>query len=294
MWPRMLALGVVQVVFVVTVRLASRLEPGSIAAFQFGWILSQMPQTVLGTAVGIVAFPTLSHLAALGRVDELRRTAVDALRAMILLSVPAAVGLAVLAEPAIDLLLRTGQFTSEAAELTRGPLQMFAVGLVGHVTLELLARLFYAQKDTWTPLLIAGAAMALNVVLAVALVAPLRVAGLALANSIAVLIEVALCLGILDRRLGGFERRRVASAVLQSGAASAVMALLVVLTLRALPAELAVPGVAVALPPGFAALGIGGAVGAIAYVVGIWLLGVPEVPAAAGRVLRRGQPLGGS
>jgi putative peptidoglycan lipid II flippase len=286
MWPRVVGLGVVQIALLVTLRLASQLEAGSISAFQFSWVIAQMPQTILGTAVGVVAFPTLAHLAALNRRDELREVAVQGLRAMIALSLPAAVGLYVLAGPAIDLLLRSGEFSAAAADLTVGPLRMFALGLVGHVTLELLARIYYAQKDTLTPLYIAAAAMGLNVALAFVLVGPLRVAGLALANSIAVTVEVVLCLIILHKR-GGIGGRSLADAVARSAAASAIMALVVLSTLHFLPDGLAVGPLRGPLLEGLASTAVGGAAGAVAYFCAAWAFGLTEVTNLPRRFLAR-------
>jgi putative peptidoglycan lipid II flippase len=287
----MAALGVVQLMFVVTARLASNLESGSLSAFQYAWVIAQMPQTILGTAVGIVVFPTLAHLAALDRTDELRSTMVSAVRSMVALTLPAAAGLMLLAAPAVDLLLRTGAFGAEAAAATVAPLRMLALGLVAHVTLEVIARLFYAAKDTLTPFVIAAAAMLLNIGLAVAWVGPLGVAGLALANSIAVTVEVGLCLAVLRRRLGGIGTPALLDGATRTAAATAVMALAVLGALRLVEPAASSAGV---LGGAVLRLAGGGAVGLLTFAAAARLFGLSEAAELAGRVRRSaaGRPAG--
>lgn len=299
LWPRMLSLGAVQAVFIANTRLASAAGEGALSALNYGWIISQMPQSVLGTAVGTAAFPTLAELAARGRRAELRRTAADTLTAMTVVTVPASVGLALLAAPAVGVLLQTGRFDADAAALTAAALQMFALGLLGHVTLEVAARLYYAQQDTRTPLAIAVGTMAVNIALAVALTAVVAerglgrgaaVAAIALANSVAVTGEVAVALWLVRRRLGGIEGRRLASVLGRAVAAGAAMAAAMAAVGRALPVPLTLPGVPGPLGDGLARLAILGAVGAAAYAaaaVAVGLVPARQVARWAGRIVGR-------
>ncbi len=224
MGPRVLALATVKAVVLVNVRLASLLPGGSLSAFNYAWVIAQMPQTILGTAIGTVAFPTLAEMAALERRSEFRATVVGTLKVMIALTVPAAVGMWTLSGPAIGVLLRTGQFGPDAAAATQWALQMFALGLLGHVTLEVVARAFYSLKDTVTPLYGALIAMVLNIALALALVGPMRHAGLALANSVAVTVEVVVLLALLGRRVGGLWSDGLWETTWRAAASGAVMA----------------------------------------------------------------------
>lgn len=274
LWPRMLSLGAIQAVFIANTRLASAAGEGALSALNYGWIISQMPQSLLGTAVGTAAFPTLAELAARGRRAELRRTAADTLIAMTVVTVPASVGLAALAGPAVGVLLQTGRFDADAAALTAAALRMFALGLLGHVTLEVAARLYYAQQDTRTPLAIAVGTTAVNIALAVALTAAAAerglgrgaaVAAIALANSVAVTGEVAVALWLVRRRLGGIDGQRLAAALGRAVAAGALMAAAMAAVGGALPETLAVPGLAGPLGDGLARLAILGGVGAVAY-----------------------------
>jgi putative peptidoglycan lipid II flippase len=287
LWPRTLALGTVQAVNVVNANLASALTAGSLSALRYAWNISQMPQAILGTAIGTVAFPTLALHAALGQRDDLRNTGVGALRVMIVLTVPAMVGLWVLAGPAIQLLLTTGAFGAEAAAATLATLQMYALGLLGHVTLEVVARMYYAQQDTLRPLLFAVVAMVINIGLALALVGPMAQAGLALANSVAVSVEVLLAIGLLSRRLGGFGGRSLLDALGRSGAASLVMAVAVLAVLAVVPAAAPTGPLSEPLVAGAIRVGLGGTIGLAVYAAAAWLLRIPEFHSVTDGLRRR-------
>jgi putative peptidoglycan lipid II flippase len=287
LWPRMLSLGTVQAVNVVNAFLLGGLVSGSLSVWRYAWNISQMPQTIVGTAVGTVAFPTLADEAARGDRDALRATGVQALRVMIVLSLPAAVGLWLLAEPIVQVLLQTGRFDEADTSATVFVLHMFALGLLANVTLEIVARMYYAQQDTLTPLYFAFLAMVLNIGLAMALVESMAVAGVALANTVAVTVEVGVALWILHRRLGGIGGRSLIDAALRSGAACAVMAAVILLALRFLPAPSASSPLG---GPFFTALlraGVGSLLGLLVYVGAAWLLRLPEIRGITASVTRR-------
>lgn len=205
MGPRVLDLGVFHLTLLATTNLASRLGVGSVSALEWGWDAMQLPETIIGTAFGLVAFPTLADLAARGDLAGLRTTLGETLRLVITLTVPAACGLIILGQPLLQLLYQRGAFDAAATEAVYVALRLYALGLVGHACLELAARTFFAQQDTVTPLFIAAASAGVNIALGVLLMAPMGHGGLALANSLAVSAEVLVLLLILRRRLGGVE-----------------------------------------------------------------------------------------
>ena len=226
--PRILDLALFHGTLLVTTNLASRLGAGSVSALEWGWDAMQLPETIIGTAFGLVAFPTLSELAARRDLAGLRGTLAETLRAVLALAVPAAVGLILLGRPLVAVLYQRGAFDAGATGAVYEALRFFALGLVGHTTLELVARAFFAQQDTLTPLWVAAVSAALNIGLGLLLMGPLGYGGLALANSIAVTLEVIVLLALLRPRLGGVEGRRTLSALGRILAAAAVMGLAVV------------------------------------------------------------------
>ncbi len=227
MGPRVLDLGVWHLTLLATTNLASRLGPGSVAALEWAWDFMQLPETVIGTAFGLVALPTLADLAAAGDVAGLRRTLAEALRAVLALTVPAAVGLILLGRPMIVLLYQRGAFDAAAVDAVYAALRWYALGLVGHSCLELAARAFFAQQDTIRPLIIAAAWSAVSIVSGALLMGPLRHGGLALANSLAITGEVLTLLLVLRRRWHGVGARQMLATLTRVAGATAIMGLAV-------------------------------------------------------------------
>lgn len=276
MGPRVLALGVIKVNLLVQGNLASRLDEGSLSALTFAWGLMQLPETIFATAIATAVFPTLAELAGRHELVALRRTMMEMLRAILALTIPAAVGLIVLGRPLIALMFQGGAFGSRSTDAVFFALEFYAFGLIAHSLLEVVARTFYAQKDTRTPLYVAAGAMVLNVGLAVTLLGPLRHGGLALANSLAVAAEVLVGLWLLRGRLHGLEMRATLRTIAQVVVAAAFM------------------GVAVwgwtawQSDANVLIVGIGGAViGAATYVVVGLALGVEELRLVPALLLRR-------
>ena len=225
--PRVLDLGVFQLTLLVTTNLASRLGPGRVSALEWGWGAMQLPETIIGTAFGLVAFPTLAELAAGGDLNGLRRTLGETLRLVLALTIPSACGLILLGQPALQILYQRGAFDAAATDAVYGALRFYAVGLVGHACLELVARTFFARQDTVTPLLVAAGSAGLNILLGVLLMRPMGYVGLALANSLAVTAEVLVLLVILRRRLGGVEGRQTLGALVRVLIATLAMVVIV-------------------------------------------------------------------
>jgi putative peptidoglycan lipid II flippase len=266
MGPRVLNIGVIQINFVVMFNLASFLGEGSVSALDYGWDLMQMPQTIIGSAIGIVLFPTMAQLAAQGDIAGLRRTMAQTLRIILALAVPATVGLMVLGRPIIQVMFERGQFGPDSTTAVYQSLQFWALALVAHSVLEVVNRVFYAQKDTLTPFLSSVVSMVINLGLALALYQPLRAGGLAMSNAVAVSVEVLIMLVIAHRRMAGVEAAATASTLGRTLLAALAMA----------AAIIGFMAVFSTLPP-IALAGGGGMVGLAVYLAAGLLLGVKEI-----------------
>ena len=209
MGPRLLGLAAGQLNFLVSTILASGLAAGSLTAYNYAFQLSQLPVGIIGVSVAIALFPTMSQDAALGRVGEIRRQVAGAVRVLIFVAAPLMAVMIVLREPVTAVFYQYGVFSQEDAARTASALAWFAVGLIGHIVVHVLARAFYAMQDTRTPVTWAIVAVAVNVPLMVLLVGPMGVEGLALALSISALIEVTGLLWSLRTRLEGIEGRSI-------------------------------------------------------------------------------------
>lgn len=282
MGPRVLGASVVQLNFWVNNNLASQMGEGYVKTLGFGFALMVMAQAVIAQSVAIVVMPTFSAQFALGKQDEMRAALASALRGVLMLALPASLGLILLASPIVSMLYQRGEFDAAAVEMTAWALGWYAAGMIGHSLLEVLTRAFYARQDTKTPVVVGVAAMTLNVVLSFAFSAWFRQlgwmphGGLALANSLATALE-ALALFVLIRRpLGGVQGRTLLDGLIRFGLAGAGMS----------AALLAWNQFSVGLNPWLVGLG-GVALGGLVYGLGLVLLRVSEVQMLLRLVRRR-------
>lgn len=230
MGPRVVGLAAYHLNFVVATFFASTLAVGAISAVNYAWLLVMTPLGLFGMAISTAVFPRLAEQAA-REEDELPDTLSRALRLILYLTIPASVGLMILAQPLTAFLLRSGAFTAGSADLVAPALVFYALALFAHAGIEILSRGFYALSDTRTPVTFAVASMAINLALSAALVWPFGIEGLALALSIATIVEFALLARALFGRLGGFDPRPVVLSVVRTGLATVVMAEVVALWL---------------------------------------------------------------
>lgn len=272
MGPRIVTLGVIQVADLFIVRLASALPAGSTAGYFYAYQLMQLPETLFGTAIALVVFPTLAELYNAGDLAGLKHTFARAMSVIWALTVPAAAAVALLGRQAIATLLETGAFTAESTALVYRVLLVFCVRIVSEATLDLVARLFYAQHNTRTPMFTYLGWLVINVGLAFWLVDDFDIAGLALASTVAFTVLAAALLVLNRRALGGLEEGLLARNAARTLAATAGMAVVIWLVGQW------VPGTAAQL-----LVGIGS--GLVTYVLLHLLLGGQEIPALL-RMLR--------
>ncbi len=229
MGPRLIGVAVVQLNFLLNTYLASLISEGSLAGISWAFPLMIMPEAAIAQSVAIAALPTFSAQVARGRLDDMRSSLAAVLRLVLLLALPATLGLIVLRVPVVALIYQRGSFTAESTQLVAWALLWYAAGLVGHSLVEVISRAFYALHDTRTPVTIGVAAMTLNLLLSLAFTALFRQigwmphGGLALANSFATALEAAVLLVLIRKRLSGLEGASILRLLGQSALACAVM-----------------------------------------------------------------------
>jgi putative peptidoglycan lipid II flippase len=223
MAPRVLGLAAVQINFLVNTILASQLPAGSLAALNYAWLLMLLPQGVIAQAVATAAFPTFATQVARRAYEEMRATLNAVLRAIVLLTVPASIGLITLRVLLVRWLLERGAFDGSSTAAVAYALAFYAAGLVSHSVVEIVSRAFYALHDTWTPVWVGLMAMALNVTLSLLLMHPMGHGGLALANTLATTVEMLILLGVIWRRLGGLGAKTLARSAIRASLAALLM-----------------------------------------------------------------------
>lgn len=150
LWPRLLTMGGIQFIFILRDNFASRLDqPGAVTALTYGWMLMQVPETVLGTALATVMLPTLAEMAARQDWQGFGATLERALRALIALTLPVAAVLAAGIHPLVSAFFDFGA-TQDA--LTTWTARAYLLTLTGYVLQEIAGRAFYARKQPLFPL----------------------------------------------------------------------------------------------------------------------------------------------
>jgi putative peptidoglycan lipid II flippase len=268
--PAALGAGAVQVNLLISTALAARfLGEGAVSWLYYADRLNQLPLGIIGIGVGTALLPTMSRLigaddapAAIGQQNR-------AMELVLILTLPAAAGLVVAAEPIVALLFEHGQFSRADTVATAAALAGFAIGLPAYVLIKVLTPGFHARSDTSTPVRVALAAMLINLVANLVLVWPLGHVGIALGTAIAAWINAGVLAWLLVRR-GHFALDARARRLLPRLVAATVA--MVAVLLSALPMLRMLPISGTSGEAAGVALLIGG--GGLAYLAAARLLGV--------------------
>ena len=231
-FPIILSFGLGQIPVVVYQNLASALPAGSLSSFMYAYRLQQLPIGIFAYSVGLAIFPTLTEAISLNRWQVFRDSFSLALRSIMFVTIPISVGMMVLAKPLISVVFQHGVFTYQDTLATVSPLVFFAFGIVEQSASVILPRTFYALQDTWTPVLLSGITLLVNIVLMNVLVKPLAQGGLALAISLSGIVNMILLLYFLKRKIGFIDGRRIITSLTKILLASTIMGIVVWLVFR--------------------------------------------------------------
>jgi putative peptidoglycan lipid II flippase len=204
MAPAALGVSVAQISLVINTQIASFLGDGRVSWLYFADRLMEFPSALLGVALGTVLLPSLVRHHASSDHASYSRLLDWGLRLTVLLALPAALGLAMLAVPLIATLFWHGEFTRHAVFMTRSALVAYSAGLAGIILVKILAPGFYARQDIRTPVKIAIATLVVTQLANIAFVPWLGHAGLAASISLGACFNAA-CLYFLIRRAGHYK-----------------------------------------------------------------------------------------
>ncbi|HSB51933.1 MAG TPA: murein biosynthesis integral membrane protein MurJ [Dissulfurispiraceae bacterium] len=230
--PSTAGLAVAQVNIFVGTILASYLPEGSITYLYYSMRLIQFPIGVFGVAMGMAALPALSQHAARGELDKLKEDFSFSLRLLFFITVPAMAGLIALREPIVNTLFQRGRFDYIATIGTSEALMYYSLGIWAIVGVRLVTASFYSLQDTKTPVKVAVISVAVNIILSLLLMKPMRHSGLALATAAASSCNFVLLFIFLRKRMGGVGSRAIVSSFAKTAVASMVMGLAGWLLLR--------------------------------------------------------------
>lgn len=190
MGPGILAAGVVQINLFVDVILASLLPTGAISYLYYADRLNQLPLGLVGVAIATALLPMMSSALAKGDEEGSKNLFSRSLEFALVLTVPAAVALFVLAHPIISTLFENGEFTAADAWGTATVLQAYACGLVAFVLSKVFTTAFFARQDTVTPVKIGIISAVINIILCLIFMQFMGVVGIALSTAIAAWVQV--------------------------------------------------------------------------------------------------------
>jgi putative peptidoglycan lipid II flippase len=223
MIPVLAGLGVVQLNLFVTRNLASGLGAGAISALDLAQRLMNLPMGIFAVAIATAIFPTLTTLVANGEIAMFKRSTSLGLRAIFLVSIPASFGMAALGVHMISLLFEQGKFTGSMVDTTYRVLVFYLLGLFAYSGIQVLNRSFYALKDTLTPVVASAITIAANIVLSILLARTMGAEGLALAYSLAGILNLFLLIVVLRYKVGRMDGSALVRGFMVSTGASIAM-----------------------------------------------------------------------
>lgn len=222
MGPGVLGVGAAQINVLINTVLATN-ENHAVAALQYAFRLMYLPIAIFGVSIATAAIPDLARHAATGSLAEMRRTLSWGVRLMLVLSVPAMVGLMVLSSPIVELIFQRGAFGPDSTRRVAGALFYYAPGVIGYSIVKMASASFYSLQNARTPVMVSVVTILANIVLNLWLDHLMGFRGLALGTAIAANINAGLLLYLLSKRIGGLDGRRVMVSLVKIGAASTLM-----------------------------------------------------------------------
>ena len=264
--------AVYQINILIGTLLGSLLDQGSVTYLYFADRLVQFPLGVFAIATATAVLPSLSRQAASGDLDPLKDTFAQTLKLVFFIMIPASVGLIILREPIVALLFQRGEFDIQATRLTAQALLYYSIGLWAFSAVRIVAVTFFALQDTRTPVKMAGISILANIVLGIVLMKPLAHGGLALATSLASILNLGLLLGALRARLGRLGWESIGLSACRSLVCSIVMGIGVHMAISFM-----VPDIDCTLSGLIGGVAGSMAVGLIIYGAGSYLIKNPEL-----------------
>lgn len=223
MLPAVFGAAVYQINILIGTLLASLLPEGSVSYLYYADRLVQFPLGIFAIATATAVLPSLSRQAAANDYTALRDTFAHAMKLVFFITIPSMVGLIVLREPIVALLFKRGAFDDETTRLTAYALLYYGIGLWAFSAVRIVVSTFFALQDTKTPVKMAVISIFTNIVLSIILMGPLGHGGLALATSVASMLNLGLLVRALKQRLGALGWRSITGSALKTTVCSGIM-----------------------------------------------------------------------
>ncbi len=270
--PVILGGAVYQVNILVSTLLGSFLKEGSVSYLYFADRLVQFPLGIFAIAAATAVMPSLARQASAEDMAAFKDTFVHAIKLVLFITIPAMVGLILLREPIIEMLFQRGEFDADATRLTAEALLYYAIGLWAFSAVRIMTATFFALQDTRTPLKTAVISIIANIVFSILLMRHLAHGGLALAVSLASIVNLLLLTKALCARLGHLGWRSILTSICRTLACSGFTGVVVwggvLVIMPSVNSSLSVlsAGLAVCIIAGF-----------VTYIAASYVIGSPEL-----------------
>jgi putative peptidoglycan lipid II flippase len=281
--PRVIGQAAFQINFIWVTSLASSAGEGRVSAMNLGWQMLMLPHGLIALSISTVIFPRMARLYEQGKTAEMRGVFTQALSPLLFLTIPAAIGLYEFRYGIVAALFQYGRFDAADTILVASAIEFLAFGLVFYALVEVSARIFYAMKDTRTPVIAGVIIILVNMVIGYLLLDTLGHVGLAIGLTASTGVEAAILLVVLRKRIGPLDASfggwlgKVLLATAAMAAMSEVLS-------RQLNQVILQPDVSVFLILAMVAYAI--ALATATYFTVAWLLGLPEATTMIDRGMR--------
>jgi putative peptidoglycan lipid II flippase len=232
MAPMMLGIGAYQFNFVISRLLATKLPEGSVSYLFYAFRFFEFPQGIFTIALGVAVLPSFARLVSQRRMEDFVEGVNFSLKMMLFITIPAMVGLIILRVPILNLILQRGDFTYHTTLMTAQALLYYSLSLWAYGGIQVLSRAFYALDEVRTPVTMAIGALMINSFLGFILMGPLLHAGLALAMSIAAMVNISLLAFFFHRKTSGIRIRELIVSVFKTVVATIPVALVAIIIER--------------------------------------------------------------
>ncbi len=262
--------------------LASGLVDGSISALNYANRLNTLILSVFVTAITTVVFPLLAKEFSKDNIDGVKKIMGYGVNLILIITIPATVGLIILARPIVEVAFQRGAFTANDTLMTTSALVFYSIGLVASSMRLIITRVYYSLQDTKTPMINAAISVGINIVLNLILIQFMAHAGLALATSISTSISVLLMFIGLKKKIGPIGIKSYLNTITKTGLASLIMGIVAYSSYHGLYRNLGTSTL-----NNFISLGLSVALSILIYLILCYIFKVEEIKDLKNKIISK-------
>ncbi|MCY6483581.1 murein biosynthesis integral membrane protein MurJ [Clostridium aestuarii] len=203
MLPVIISTSIIQINLFISRYFATTIYEGAVAALDFSNKINMLVYEVFAVAISMVVYPTLSSYAAKKSNKEYKKALIRAVNVILLIMVPASIGILILREPIISIIFQRGKFDEKAVKITANALMFYTPAMVAYGVRDILYKAFYSLQDTKSPMINSFLGIIINIILSLIFVNSMQVSGLTLASATSAVITTLILIIILNKKLNG-------------------------------------------------------------------------------------------